>query len=174
MQSLLGTICQERSFSFPQLPTSYFLDPLAHGQHHRTNIVTLSVPFLRCLLLMSTSVDTRRRTGIWSYIPFGSTTPRRRSVSLPYRANSDISDPFDPFEKPNRHSSSSASHHSSLPTLIESLQNAWMTQSQRSRYVKTGGVVVFILLLLFFFSGGRTGIPSVGSTHEVSQERILI
>ncbi len=112
---------------------------------------------------MSTSFDSRRRTGIWSYIPFGSSSPRRRSVSLPYRADSDLSDPFDPFEKPNRHSTTSGGRHSASPTLVESLQNAWMTQSQRSRYFKTGGVLVFILFILFYVFESWRGVPDVGS-----------
>ena len=29
-----------------------------------------------------------------------------------------------------------------------------MTQGQRSRYLKLGGIVIFILLVIFFFSGG--------------------
>ncbi len=116
--------------------------------------------------LMSTSFDSRRRTGIWSYIPFGSSSPRRRSVSLPYRADGDLSDPFDPFEKPNRHSSTSSGRHSASPTLVESLQNAWMTQSQRSRFFKTGGVLVVILFTLFYVSGSWSGISDVGSTWK--------
>jgi guanosine-diphosphatase len=117
---------------------------------------------------MSTSIDSRRRTGIWSYIPFGSTSPRRRSVSLPYRANGDVPDPFDPFEKPNRHSANSARPHSNSPNLVESLQNAWMTQGQRSRYMKTGGAVVFILFVLFYLSGGRTGLSRPTSAYSTS------
>lgn len=112
---------------------------------------------------MSTGVDSRRPTGFWSYIPFRSTSPRRRSVSLPYRANNgDISNPFDPFEKPYRHSSTGVGIHSSSPTLLESLQNAWMTQSQRYRYFKASGAVVFVLCILLYLSGGKTGLSGVG------------
>ncbi len=95
-------------------------------------------------------------------------------MSLPYCANGDISDPFDPFEKPNRHSSTGPGPHSSSPTLVESLQNAWMTQSQRSRYVKAGGVVVCILFVLFYLSGGRRGIPNVGSRWNFSWRRATL
>lgn len=115
------------------------------------------------LLFMSSSVDSRRPTGIWSYIPFGSTSPRRRSVSLPYRANN-ISDPLDPFEKPNRHSSTGVGLHSRSSMVLESLQNAWMTPSQRSRYIKVAGVVLFTLCVLLYLSGSGTVLSGGGST----------
>ncbi|MCJ1309726.1 Guanosine-diphosphatase [Agyrium rufum] len=97
---------------------------------------------------MSTSVDPRRRPSLWSYISFGSHA-RRRSVSLPTRNNQS-----DPFEKPDRHSPGGSPtgsyNHSSLN--FESMRDAWMTQSQRSRYVKTGGVIAFVFFLLFLLS----------------------
>ena len=40
---------------------------------------------------------------------------------------------------------------------MDNLRDAWMTQSQRSRYLKSGGVVAFFLFLLLLFSGRNTG-----------------
>src|ERR1700728_3490430 len=81
---------------------------------------------LDCAVLpcMSSSVNSRQKNGFWSYVPFGG-SPRRRSVSLPYRATNSLADAstaaWDPFEKADRHSTSGASH--SSPTILESLQN---------------------------------------------------
>ena len=83
-------------------------------------------------------------TGIWSYVPFGS-SPRRRSVGgLPKHS----SQPWDPFEKSDRHSGASQ------PSILESVQNAWMTQSRQARFVKTGGVIFFILVLYYLLTAG--------------------
>ena len=100
---------------------------------------------------MSTSVDTRRRPSLWSYISFSS-TPRRRSVSLPTRSNHD---PYDPYEKEDRHRGNDWGRASG--GTVDNLRDAWMTQSQRSRYLKSGGVVAFFLFLLLLFSGRNTG-----------------
>ncbi|KAG9791547.1 putative guanosine-diphosphatase [Exophiala dermatitidis] len=104
---------------------------------------------------MSPSYKPTDRSGIWSYIPFGS-SPRRRSVSsgLPLRhsGNSDSNNaPWDPFEKSDRRTGGNGASH---PSTLESLQNAWMTQSRQARFFKTGGVLTLILLLYMFFSGG--------------------
>lgn len=106
-----------------------------------------SEPYLRrsCWAAhMSTGFDARGRPDIWSYISFGSIS-RRRSVSLPYRANSN-----DPFEKANRHSAHPPSNGSS--NLWGNIKYAWMTQSQRSRYLKTGGILVFVVLIFLYTS----------------------
>ncbi|EXJ79471.1 guanosine-diphosphatase [Capronia coronata CBS 617.96] len=108
---------------------------------------------------MSPSYNTSDRSGIWSYVPFGS-SPRRRSVSsgLPLRhsGNSDSKDhnaPWDPFEKSDRRTGGNGASH---PSTLESIQNAWMTQSRQARYLKTGGVLTLIVLLYWVFSGGSS------------------
>lgn len=104
----------------------------------RLRTAILFLPFL-----MSTSVDARRRPSLWSYISFTS-SPRRRSVSLPTRNS------HDPFEKEDRHRGNGWAK---APTgTVENIKDAWMTQSQRSRYLKTGGIIGFLLLLIFWFS----------------------
>ena len=107
---------------------------------------------------MSTAVDGRRRPSLWSYVSFSS-SPRRRSVSLPTRSSAN-----DPFEKANRHHRSNVNGNGSA-SVVERIKDAWMTQSQRARYLKTGGIVGFIVLLLFFLAPGeRTNVREfVGS-----------
>ena len=97
------------------------------------------------LHLMSTSVDSRRRPNLWSYISFGS-TPRRRSISLPTKNNDD------PFEKTDRHSRGQS--YGSV-NLVDSIKDAWMTQSSRSRYLKTVGLVAFFVLVFFLLAPGE-------------------
>lgn len=92
---------------------------------------------------MSTSIDARHRPSLWSYISFS--TPRRRSVSLPTRT-----DPRDPFEKADRHKSNGSAN-LSIPT-VDHINGAWMTQSQRSRYLKAGGIVALFVFLFFWLS----------------------
>lgn len=94
---------------------------------------------------MSTAIDSRRRPSLWSYISFTS-SPRRRSVSLPTRNNAN-----DPFEKANRHRRTNGSANGSAG-VVDNFKGAWMTQSQRSRYLKTGGILAFVVLLLFFLA----------------------
>ena len=40
----------------------------------------------------------------------------------------------------------------SIQTKAKSMQETWMAQPQRARYLKTGGIVAFIILLLYYFS----------------------
>lgn len=40
--------------------------------------------------------------------------------------------------------------------MSEKIRNAWMNQGQRSRYLKTAGVVAFVLLVLFYISPGSS------------------
>jgi hypothetical protein len=83
---------------------------------------------------------------------------RRTSVSLPTRN-------ADPHEKPARYSLHRGSSVQRAGTL-ENIKAAWMTQSQRSRYVKTGGILLFILFLFYYLAprgsnvhfGGRSAV----------------
>ena len=94
---------------------------------------------------MSTSSDARRRPGIWSYISFSS-SPRRRSITLPKHADS-----RDPFEKEDRHSNGWTSP--SAGSFSE--PDTYMTSGQRARYLKYGGILVFVLFILFLMSPGE-------------------
>ena len=96
---------------------------------------------------MSTAVD-RRRPSLWSYISFSS-SPRRRSVSLPTRSTVN-----DPFEKANRHQRTNG-HANGSAGVVHNIKGALMTQSQRSRYLKTGGIIAFLIVLLFFLAPGE-------------------
>lgn len=110
---------------------------------------------------MSTAIDARRRPSLWSYLSFNS-SPRRRSVSLPTR------NPFhDPYEKADRHTGIGSANGHSLGA--GSLKNAWMTQSQRSRYLKIGGVVIFFFFLFILsVPTERAKVTSfVGSTSDL-------
>lgn len=75
---------------------------------------------------------------------------RRTSVSLP---TSKVP-AHDPHEKPNRYNTRGA-RDSAVGTL-EKIQNAVMTQSQRSRYLKTGGILFFVVFLFYYLSSGSS------------------
>ncbi|KAG9242764.1 guanosine-diphosphatase-like protein [Calycina marina] len=77
---------------------------------------------------------------------------RRTSVSLPTRNNQ-----HDPYEKPARYGNRGA-RHSAVGT-VEKLKAAWMTQSQRSRYLKTGGLLLFVVFLLYYLVPSGTSEP---------------
>lgn len=103
---------------------------------------------------MSTGINSKERSGIWSYVPAGITSPRRRSISssLP-RTNgaANSSAPWDPFEKSDRQS---GFDHVGI---LEKLQHSWMTQTQRARWVKTGGVLFFVCMFFYYLSGNGGG-----------------
>ncbi|KAH0847524.1 putative guanosine-diphosphatase [Fonsecaea pedrosoi] len=110
---------------------------------------------------MSSWAKTSDRSGIWSYVPFTS-SPRRRSVSGGLPRATVNNTPWDPFEKTNRQTSGSGA---SQPSILESVHNAWMTQSRQARYFKTGGVLALIIVLYWFLSGGNEA--TYGSVPDV-------
>ncbi|OAL37543.1 hypothetical protein AYO20_03050 [Fonsecaea nubica] len=110
---------------------------------------------------MSSWAKTSDRSGIWSYVPFTS-PPRRRSVSSGLPRATVNNTPWDPFEKTNRQTSGSGA---SQPSILESVYNAWMTQSRQARYFKTGGVLALIIVLYWFLSGGNEA--TYGSVPDV-------
>jgi len=87
---------------------------------------------------------------------------RRTSVSLPTRNVA-----HDPHEKPARYSSKGASERNT--GTLEKIKTAWMTQSQRSRYLKTGGILLFVVFLFYYL--GPTGIDVVkgGKSHVLPE-----
>ena len=80
---------------------------------------------------------------------------RRTSVSLPTRNGA-----HDPHEKPARYSTKGASR--SAAGTLEKVKAAWMTQSQRSRYLKTGGILLFVIFLFYYLSPRGTDVYSEG------------
>jgi len=78
---------------------------------------------------------------------------RRTSVSLPTRNNH-----HDPYEKPARYNTRGARN--SAAGTVEKIKAAWMTQSQRSRYLKTGGLLLFIVFLFYYFVPTGTGVST--------------
>jgi guanosine-diphosphatase len=68
---------------------------------------------------------------------------RRTSVSLPTKTKHVA---YDPHEKPDRYAASRQ------PSLIMKMQSAWLSQSQRARFAKTGAIILLIFLLFYFFS----------------------
>lgn len=80
---------------------------------------------------------------------------RRTSVSLPTTKTA-----HDPHEKPARYSTTGASN--SAASTLEKIKDAWMTQSQRSRYLKTGGILLFIVFLFYYLGPTGTSTSSNG------------
>jgi guanosine-diphosphatase len=70
---------------------------------------------------------------------------RRTSVSLP---TGNLA--HDPYEKAARYSAKGATV--GAVGILEKAKDAWMTQSQRSRYLKTGGILFFVVFLFYFLS----------------------
>ncbi|KAI9683860.1 MAG: Guanosine-diphosphatase [Trizodia sp. TS-e1964] len=122
---------------------------------------------------MSGPVHVRRRPSLWSYFSFGSSSPRRFSVSLPTRN--------DPFEKPDRHQGDTPLNGSALGGPATIAKGMAFTRTQKARYGKIAGILAFLLLLFYTFvptgpmvqyaeefkSGHSSNInvdPSVGTT----------
>lgn len=82
---------------------------------------------------------------------------RRTSVSLPTRNIA-----HDPHEKPARYDTSAGSAVGKLEKLRVKAKDAWMTQSQRSRYLKTGGLLLFIVFLFYYLSPSGTDVYNGG------------
>ncbi|KAH8812059.1 guanosine-diphosphatase-like protein [Xylogone sp. PMI_703] len=82
---------------------------------------------------------------------------RRTSVSLPTKHTV----AHDPYEKLARYESKGANVREL--GLSGNSKTAWMTQSQRSRYVKTGGILLFIVFLFYYFSPSGIDVQGRGS-----------
>jgi guanosine-diphosphatase len=68
---------------------------------------------------------------------------RRTSVSLPTKHVA-----RDPHEKPDRYDL----EHGHEPGLLARMQSAWLSQSQRARWIKTGAIVFVVFLVFYYFS----------------------
>jgi guanosine-diphosphatase len=116
---------------------------------------------------MSSGIDVQRRPGIWSYFSFSG--PRRRtSVSLPRNHNDPaptVND--DPYEKLDRHTH----RHRSVPSnsLMTDFKGGAMNGGQRSRFLKTGGIIAFIILLLWYIAP-RDGFARAGGMFYLSYD----
>lgn len=66
---------------------------------------------------------------------------RRTSVSLPTKHIA-----YDPHEKPDRYDNNRGD------SLITKMQSAWVSQSQRARYIKTGAIIFVVFVLFYCFS----------------------
>lgn len=84
---------------------------------------------------------------------------RRTSVSLPTKHVA-----RDPHEKPGRYGADSRGDHG----LMAKMQSAWMSQTQRARYVKTGAIVFVVILLFFYFSPSGVDLHSAGMSFSRS------
>jgi hypothetical protein len=83
---------------------------------------------------------------------------RRTSVSLPRNVA------YDPHEKAARYSTKGARN--SAAGKLENLKTAWMTQSQRSRYLKTGGILLFVIFLFYALSPSGTYVVKEGRYQQ--------
>jgi guanosine-diphosphatase len=81
---------------------------------------------------------------------------RRISVSLPTNNNHP-----DPHEKLARFASSPKGT-SPIKEKYEEFKAAWMTQGQRARYIKTGGILLFVVFLFYFLAPKSTHIGGTG------------
>lgn len=81
---------------------------------------------------------------------------RRTSVSLPTKQVA-----HDPYEKPDRYRRDQ--HNQEPASVFIRMQNAWMSQSQKARYLKTGAIVFAVLFLFYLFSPSGVEIPGAGT-----------
>lgn len=102
---------------------------------------------------MSTAIDARHRPSLWSYLSFGS-PPHRRSGLSPMRHHSDQQ------EKENTPPKNWGRGRADT---LEGYREASMTGGQRSRFLKTGGIIAFIILLFYIFSSrdGAAGVKGL-------------
>ena len=85
---------------------------------------------------------------------------RRTSVSLPTKQLAS-----DPFEKPDRYNFDQRD-----TGLFAKMHSAWMSQSQRARWIKTCGIIFTIFVLFFYFSpSGVELVKEVSSPKSGSQ-----
>ncbi|KAL9025405.1 MAG: hypothetical protein Q9196_005764, partial [Gyalolechia fulgens] len=113
---------------------------------------------------MSTGFDAGRRPSLWSYISFNS-SPRKRSVSLPKPNNNHGRGSY---AKVNRYRTSGWS--TAPSDTVENIKDSWMTGGQRSRLLKTGGIIAFVVFLLYLFAPSKTadGVKGLIKGHSLS------
>ncbi len=87
---------------------------------------------------------------------------RRTSVSLPTTKVA-----HDPHEEPERYSRKGAAN--SVADTLEKARIAWMTQSQRSRYLKTGGILLFVIFLFYYLAPGGTDVYGGGTNSRLKR-----
>ncbi|KAJ9297333.1 hypothetical protein DTO271G3_4626 [Paecilomyces variotii] len=100
---------------------------------------------------MSTGVDTGQHPGFWSYLTL---RPSNRKQSALHPAKAAIG----PSEKTDTKSDELSGNPSPMI----------MTQSQRSRYLKTGAIVGVLLFLIFILSPSRNTVARVGGGQSES------
>jgi len=126
------------------------------------------------LFLSHSTPRHRHSSTLWLSFQRSSTTHMRRtSVSLPSTTTSTKNIAHDPFEKPARYNSKGAKD--SAASTLENIKAGWMTQSQRSRYLKTGGILLFVLFLFYYLSPSGTHVASTGRLilEFIATSRIL-
>ena len=84
---------------------------------------------------------------------------RRTSVSLPTR-----NVVYDPYEKAARYKTKSGGNGSA--GILEKTKIVWMTQSQRARYLKSGGLLLFIFFLFYYLGPKGTEVYRGGMQHH--------
>ena len=78
------------------------------------------------------------------------------TVPRPRMPNATRNNHRDPFEKAGRHTSNGSAN----GLIGENFKELWMSQNQRSRYLKTGGIIIFFLFVFFLLSPNQR--PDVG------------
>ncbi|OQO14190.1 putative guanosine-diphosphatase [Cryoendolithus antarcticus] len=120
---------------------------------------------------MSANPAAAPRSSIWSYLSFSSpqhSQPRRRSSStvLPKRERTTLDSGRTYKDKALEDSLSTTG------SMSEKISAAYMNQGQRSRYLKTGGIVAFVLLVLYCLVPSSqtpgSGLVSVGKGDVAS------
>lgn len=108
---------------------------------------------------MHSDTEVLKRPAIWSYVSFSKPRHRASSINFVSRENNDL------HEKRDRHTTSGKQQ---PPSMHEKATAAWMNQSQRSRYIKTGCLIAFVLLIVYYITPSSYGssipsaIPGVG------------
>lgn len=142
--TLLQCVHESNPFSFLDhfLPLSALLFFFLFASPKYTSILSLRSHFRKCEWSVGINCDCVLLM-------------RRTSVSLPTKAVA-----HDPHEKSARYNSYRSP--SGITGILENLKTAWMGQSQRSRYVKTGGILLFVVFLFYYLAPHGTDVYDLG------------